>query len=80
MAYEVCPAIEGARYGVNYGFNRLRFVAPAPAGARVRARFMLAGFEAQPGGRWQSTYQVTVEVEGANKPALIAEWITMPHG
>jgi acyl dehydratase len=77
MAYQACPRIAGTRYGVNYGFNRLRFVAPTPCGARVRGRFQLAGFEGQPGGRWQSTYQVTVEIEAQPKPALVAEWLTL---
>ncbi|HEX7156905.1 MAG TPA: MaoC family dehydratase [Burkholderiaceae bacterium] len=77
MAYQVCPSIDGMRYAVNYGFNRLRFVAPVASGARVRGRFTLSAFESQPGGRWQATYQVSVEIEGGDKPALVAEWLTL---
>ncbi len=77
MAYQVCPAITGARYGVNYGFNRLRFVAPVPSGSRVRGRFRLAQCEARAGGGWQAGYEVTVEIEGRDKPALVAEWLTV---
>ena len=75
MAYQACPAVEGTKTAVNYGFNRLRFVAPVPAGSRIRGRFVLRSFELQASGRWQSIYDVTVEIEGEPKPALVAEWI-----
>ncbi len=74
MAYQVCPGVEGTRTQVNYGFNRLRFIAPVPVDSRIRGRFLLKSFEVQ-GGRWQSVYDVTVEIEGKPKPALAAEWI-----
>ncbi|MCS6945886.1 MAG: MaoC family dehydratase [Sutterellaceae bacterium] len=77
MAYEVCPAIAGSRFGVNYGCNRLRFVAPVKNGARVRGRFLLRGLQEQPGDRLLATYDVTVEIEGEEKPALVIEWLTM---
>jgi acyl dehydratase len=60
---------------VNYGFNRLRFVAPVPSGSRVRGRFVLKALDAPP-GRWQATWDVTVEIEGGAKPAIVAEWVT----
>ena len=75
MAYQVCPAVEGTKSGVNYGFNRLRFVAPVPTGSRVRGRFRLKDFETRPGERWQATWDVAVEVEGGTKPAIAAEWL-----
>jgi acyl dehydratase len=75
MAYQVCPAIEGTRTGVNYGFNRLRFVAPVRTGARVRGRFVLKDFELRP-DRWQAVHTVTVEIEGESRPAIVAEWVT----
>lgn len=75
MAYQACPAVEGTKTAVNYGFNRLRFVAPVPAGSRIRGRFVLRSFEVQASGRWQSIYDVTVEIEGEAKPALVAQWI-----
>lgn len=77
MAYQVCPRIAGAKFGVNYGCNRLRFIAPVKSGARVRGRFVLRNLEEQPGGRVLATYDVTVEIEGADKPALAIEWLTM---
>ena len=63
------------RMGVNYGLNRVRFTSPVPSGARVRARFTLAKFEPIEGNGVQVTWNVTVEIEGKDKPALVAEWI-----
>ncbi|HZM36956.1 MAG TPA: MaoC family dehydratase [Burkholderiales bacterium] len=63
------------RMGVNYGLNRVRFTSPVPSGARVRARFTLAKFEPIEGNGVQVTWNVTVEIEGRDKPALVAEWI-----
>jgi acyl dehydratase len=62
------------KMGVNYGLNRVRFTAPVPAGARVRARFTLAKYEPLEGGV-QVTWNTVVEIDGASKPALVAEWI-----
>jgi len=55
---------------INYGFNKLRFVSPVKAGARIRARFTPLKVTDK-----EVTWQVTVEVEGAEKPALVAEWL-----
>jgi acyl dehydratase len=55
---------------INYGFNRLRFVSPVPAGSRVRGRFTPKSVTEN-----EVTWLVTVEVEGAAKPALVAEWL-----
>ena len=62
------------KMGINYGLNRVRFTSPVKSGARVRARFTLAGYDKLEGGV-QVTWSTTVEIEGAEKPALIAEWI-----
>jgi acyl dehydratase len=62
------------KMGVNYGLNRVRFTAPVPSGARVRARFTLAKYEALQGGV-QVVWNTVVEIEGKDKPALVAEWI-----
>ena len=62
------------KMGVNYGLNRVRFTSPVPAGSRVRARFSLAKFEKIDGGV-QVTWNTTVEIDGATKPALVAEWL-----
>ena len=62
------------KMGINYGLNRVRFTAPVPSGARVRGRFVLAKFDKLEGGA-QLTWNATVEIENAAKPALVAEWI-----
>ncbi|HEU5297245.1 MAG TPA: MaoC family dehydratase [Burkholderiaceae bacterium] len=76
MAYQVCPAIEGVKFPLNYGFNRLRFVAPVPVNSRVRAHFVLKAIEALDDTQRQIVYDVSVEIEGKPKPALVAEWLT----
>jgi acyl dehydratase len=68
-------AVAGQQMGINYGLNRLRFTSPVPSGSRVRARFVLAALDPIEGGV-QSTWTVTVEREGGDKPALVAEWLT----
>jgi acyl dehydratase len=70
----------GTRMALNYGLNRVRFVSPVPAGARVRGRFALATVQdvdadADAGGAVQATWRVTVEREGGEKPCCVAEWI-----
>lgn len=67
--------IAGQRMGINYGLNRLRFTSPVPSGTRVRAKFVLAAVDPIDGGV-QTTWNVTVEREDAEKPALVAEWLT----
>lgn len=63
------------RMGINYGLNRVRFTSPVPVGSRVRARFTLAKFEKIEGDGVQVTWNTVVEIEGAAKPALVAEWL-----
>ena len=67
--------ISDARFGINYGLDRVRFPAPVPVGSRVRGRVSLAGFEPLAGGA-QLRFMVTVEREGSEKPCVVAEWIT----
>lgn len=75
MAYDALPDFENVRMGVNYGFNRLRFLAPVPSGSRIRGRFVLKDIEEQRPSEITMTWTVTVEIEDSDKPALIAEWI-----
>jgi len=75
MSYEVMPVIEGTTMGVNYGFDKLRFISPVRAGARVRGRFTLAEARLRKPKELQSRTSVTVEIEGEEKPALVADWI-----
>jgi acyl dehydratase len=63
------------KLGVNYGLNKVRFTSPVPAGAKIRGRFTLAKYEKLEGGV-QTTWSVTVEREGGDKPAMVAETIS----
>ena len=75
MSYEVMPVIEGTTMGVNYGFDKLRFISPVRSGSRVRGRFTLAEAKLRKPKELQSLTHVTVEIEGEEKPALVADWI-----
>lgn len=75
MAADAMLRPEGVRMGVNYGFDKVRFMAPVRSGKRVRGRFRLDRFDEKRPGQWQFVHQVTVEIEGEDKPALIADWI-----
>ena len=66
--------VGGVRMGINYGLNRVRFVSPVPADARIRGRFTLAALEEISGGV-QATWNVVVEREGGDKPCCVAEWL-----
>ncbi len=79
FAYQALPGVVGTKMGVNYGLNKVRFMAPVKSGKRVRGRFSLADVTQRPDGAWQSTVNVTVEIEGETKPALAAEWITLQY-
>jgi acyl dehydratase len=70
------PKIEGVKMGVNYGGNKVRFLAPVRSGKRVRSHVKLLELEEKRPGQWQQTNEVSVEIEGEEKPALIAEWIS----
>lgn len=69
-------ALEGIAMGVNYGFDKVRFVNPVKVGSRIRASQVLSAVEAKDASNLQVTRTVTVEIEGETKPALVAEWIT----
>jgi acyl dehydratase len=77
MAADAMLRPETIRMGVNYGFGKVRFLAPVRSGRQVRGRFVLTEFEEKRPGQYQFTHNVTVEIEGEDKPALIADWIGM---
>ena len=66
---------EGVLMGINYGFNKVRFVNPVKVGSRIRARAVTANVE-QKGNSLDITRNITVEIDGEEKPALVAEWVT----
>jgi len=77
MAADAMLRPESMKMGVNYGFDKVRFLAPVRSGRRVRGRFTLAAFEEKRPGQYQFVHHVAVEIEGEDKPALIADWIGM---
>ena len=76
MSYDCVPGIEGAHFGLNYGFNKLRFVSPVPVNSRIRGHFTLKDIEKKDTGEITMIYDVIVELENQEKPVLAAEWIT----
>ncbi|MBK7473390.1 MAG: MaoC family dehydratase [Betaproteobacteria bacterium] len=73
--YQTCIRLEPRRMGINVGFNRVRFTAPVKVGTRIRARFALDRAETVKDGL-QFVWKVTIESEGSDKPACVAEWVT----
>ncbi len=69
--------LEGAKMGVNYGFEKVRFVTPVKSGQKIRGRFTLMSADSKIPGQWSLKYAVKVEIEGETKPAMVAEWLTM---
>jgi acyl dehydratase len=60
---------------INYGFDKVRFLAPVRSGKRIRGQFRMIGLVEKRPGQWQQTLEATIEIEGEDKPALMAEWI-----
>ena len=77
MAADVMLRPEYVAMAVNYGFERVRFMAPVRSGKRVRGRFRLERAEEKRPGQWQFVHNVTVEIEGEDKPALVAQTLAM---
>jgi acyl dehydratase len=75
MAAEGMLVPEGVKMAVNYGFDRIRFLAPVRSGKRVRGRFTLDSIDEKAPGQWLLRHSVTVEIEGEEKPALTAQWL-----
>jgi acyl dehydratase len=68
--------VDNVKMGVNYGGNKTRFISPVRSGKRVRAHTKLLELAEKRPGQWQQTNEITIEIEGEDKPALICEWIT----
>ncbi len=77
MAADAVPLPDSVRMAVNYGLDRVRFIAPVRSGARVRGRFTLDALEDKAPGQLLMRHHVTVEIEGEPKPALTAVWLTL---
>ncbi len=77
MNYETMPKIREQTMGINYGFDKVRFMSPVKSGARVRGHFTLADSRFRGAGMLMTTYEVSIEIENEKKPALTATWITI---
>ena len=79
MIYDGVPDIEGATMGVNYGFDKIRFVSPVKSGARVRAHFTLTELKETRPKEITNVWDISVEIENERRPALIATWIGLTY-
>jgi acyl dehydratase len=77
MSAEAMLVPDGLKMGVNYGLDRVRFLAPVRSGARVRGRFTLDSVDEKVPGQWLLRHTVTIEIEGEDKPALTAVWLAL---
>ena len=77
LTAEKLPAFEGLVMGINYGSDRVRFLQPVPVGSRVRAHQKYLDVTEKNPGQWLIKSQVTIEIENAAKPALIAETLAV---
>ncbi|MBR0558134.1 MaoC family dehydratase [Ciceribacter sp. L1K23] len=77
MNYDALPKIREQTMGINYGFDRVRFMSPVKSGKRIRGHFVLADARFRGAGMLMTTYEVSVEIEDERKPALTATWITI---
>jgi acyl dehydratase len=79
FSYEALPKIDGVAMGVNYGFDKLRFVSPVKAGSQVRGRFTLTEAKMRSPKELLSRTSVSVEIDGESKPALVADWLGLMY-
>ena len=77
MNYNCLPRVREQTMGINYGFDKVRFMTPVKSGAKVRGRFTMAEARFRGAGMLMVTYEVTVDIEGERKPALTATWLTI---
>ncbi len=70
-------SIEGSYMGVNKGFDKVRFVAPVPVGSRIRCHTTVAEINEKKPGQYDFKMEISIEIEGGDKPALVAEWLSV---
>ncbi|WP_299699853.1 MaoC family dehydratase [uncultured Tateyamaria sp.] len=75
FAYDCFPLMPGQVMGINYGFNRLRFLAVVKPGNRLRGRFTLNDVQKRNESELLRTMALTIEIDGSETPALVAEWL-----
>ena len=79
MSYSAIPRLQGLKMGVNYGFNKIRFVTPVAAGSKVRAHFNLQSSKLEKPGELTNIVDLSIEIDGSDRPALIAEWVSRQY-
>jgi len=77
MAYDALPFSEDVAHSVNYGFDKVRFLAPVLAGAQVRGRFRIVERALRAPNERLTRYEVSIEIDGAERPAIAAQWLTL---
>lgn len=77
MAFDVMLVPPNLKMAVNYGFDKVRFLAPVPVGSRVRGIFTLANVEEKGPGKLLTHHDVMIDVDGTEKPAVTADWLGM---
>ncbi|MGX5664595.1 MaoC family dehydratase [Rhizobium daejeonense] len=77
MNYDCLPKIREQTMGINYGFDKIRFMSPVRCDKRIRGHFVLSEARFRGAGMVMTTYDVSIEIEGEKKPALTATWITI---
>ncbi|MCQ1779789.1 MaoC family dehydratase [Neorhizobium galegae] len=77
MNFDCVPRIREQTMGINYGFDRIRFMSPVKSGSRIRGHFTLAETRFRGAGMLMTTYDIEIEIENERKPALTAIWITI---
>jgi acyl dehydratase len=74
---EVFPQVSDVEMGVNYGFDKVRFLAPVRSGASIRARCRLSEMTERTTGSWLCRYIITIEIQGQQQPAMVADWLIL---
>ena len=77
FSFETGIEIENMKMGLNYGFDKIRFLQPVKVGSKIRGRTILNAVTEKKPGQFLLTWNVVVEIENEEKPALMAEWLTM---
>ena len=77
LANDCLPRAEETAMAINYGFEKIRFLVPVPSGAKIRAHFNLKEMNERSDGEYLARYGVSVELENVEKPALVAEWLSL---
>ncbi|WP_213072424.1 MaoC family dehydratase [Acinetobacter sp. B51(2017)] len=77
FSQQTLPKLKGLKMGINYGYNKIRFLSPVASGSSLRAKILIQSFSPLNESQYQLVTQVTIEIQGQEKPALVAEWINL---